>query len=155
MPSPCGKPEDIPGGDHFLRRFIDSENHLEWDADNRRWLPSAASMQFDPDLSGSWREHLEFHELSPSSVIDGNHRYTLVGEWSIEALRDIKFVVTHSPISAIPIGCAHTSVDWPRDAIEPGSRRPDSMKRMSLRNSLGVRMTWVYGDITTPPPEGA
>jgi hypothetical protein len=151
----CGEPEDIPDNDHLLRRFMDSKNHLEWDADNMRWLPSAAAMQFDPDLSTSWKEHLEFHGMGPEAVIAGNDRYSLVGEWPVKTLRDSRLVITHSPSSSGPIDCAHTSVDWPPDAIEPGKRRPNGAMRMSVRNSLSVSISWVYGNITIVPPEGA
>ena len=93
------------------------------------------------------------HGLGPADVLNRDGRYTLVGEWSVRAAREMDFPVAHTPDGSEPIACAHTSVYWPPGAIKSGSKRPDSPTRDSLRNKLVRKMSFAYGEITTPPPE--
>lgn len=55
----CGSTGQLSDFDHFLRKFIPSENHLTWDLDNKCWLPSPAALQFDPGtLARCARRHV-------------------------------------------------------------------------------------------------
>lgn len=128
---------------------------MEWDADNQRWLPAQNQLQFDPELSTYWREHLAIHDQNPEVLLADNLTYTLVGEWEVEAVRQLHFPVEHSPTGEKPPDCAHTSVYWPPDSLTPSQPEPSKAKRRALRGPLAARMTWVYGEITTTPPEGA
>lgn len=132
---------------------MDSKNHLAWDYDNNRYVPNPAALTFDPEMSTRWAEHLEMHGLGPADVLDGDDRYTLVGEWSVQSVRNKEFPVEHTPDASEPLGCAHASIYWPPGSINPGSNRPDGPTRTSLRNFLARQMSLAYGEITTPPPE--
>jgi hypothetical protein len=149
----CGKSQEVPDRDRVWRQLIDSRNHLAWDYDNNRYVPGPVAMAFDPEMSTRWAEHLEMHGLGPADVLNRDGRYTLVGEWSVRAVREMDFPVAHTPDGSEPIACAHTSVYWPPGAIKSGSKRPDSPTRDSLRNKLVKKMSFAYGEITTPPPE--
>jgi hypothetical protein len=60
------------------------------DYDKKAWIPSPEAMQHDPDLSGSWREHLQDrHGLGPASAANEEHR--LVGEWLVGDIRAPEF----------------------------------------------------------------
>ena len=149
--APCGEETELPSADHYLRRFRDSENHLTWDYDKGSWIPAPGSLNFNPDLSGSWREHLTKHGLWPESIArDG---YTLVGQWLIGDARDLNFLVDHTPQGREPIDCAHTSLYWPPDSIKSGKVEPEPSKRKRLRSDLVGHMSWVHGEIRTPPPD--
>ena len=91
--------------------------------------------------------------MGPADVLNGDDKYTLVGEWPVRSAREMDFPVTHTPDGSEPIACAHISVYWPPGAIKSGSKRPDGPTRTSLRNKLVKKMSLAYGEITTPPPE--
>ena len=158
----CGQSSEITDGDRVLRRFIDSPNHLEWDADNSRYVPAGSQMIFDSDtpteardLSTYWREHLSRDELGPEVVLIGHPNYSLVGEWRVAAVRKLRFPVAHTPRGDAPIECAHASIYWPPDSIPPSKMEPGPSRRRMLRSELNREMSWTYGTISTPPPEGA
>ena len=161
----CGQEIPIEDDDHILRRFIDSPNHLEWDADNERFIPAANQLQFDPEpstqsseLSTQSREHLwDVHHLGPEAVLDNNPNYSLVGEWLVDSVRKHKFPVKSTPDLTVegPLGCSHVSIYWPADSIVPPAIEPSKSNRKKLRSQLAREMTWVYGQITIPPPDGA
>lgn len=139
--------------DHLWRQFRDSDDYLVWDYDNQRWLPSPAALQFDPEMSSSWTEHLSDHKIGPDGILDRNKGYSLVGRWQVAALRKLEFPVEHSPCGNRPIDCAHSSVYWPPDAVGEGKREPSKSLRKQLRSDLAAQMTWVLGDIMTDAPE--
>jgi len=123
-----------------------------WDYDKKVWIPSPEALQFDPDLSGSWREHLqERHGLGPASV--STEDYPLVGEWLVDDIRAHNFQVEHTPQGPLPIECAHTSVWWPANMLEPGKIEPNKTIRRRLRSGLAGDMSWVHGEISAQPPD--
>ena len=158
----CGVSNEITNGDRVLRRFIDSPNHLEWDSDNSRYVPAGNQMIFDSDtpeeardLSTYWREHLGRDELGPEALLIGHSNYSLIGEWRVAAVRKLKFPVAHTPRGDVPIECAHASICWPPDSIPPSKMEPSPSRRRILRGELSRELSWAYGTISTPPPEGA
>lgn len=153
MDIPCGEPQEIPVTNRVWRRLVDSKNHLAWDYDNNRYVPSPAALQFNPEMSTRWGEHLKMHGLGVADVLENDDRYTLVGEWSVEEVRKMHFPLEHTPDGDEPLGCAHASIYWPPSAVKAGTKRPDSVTRTSLRNQLVRGMAFVYGEITTPPPD--
>ena len=149
---PCGEKLEVPFDGHFLRRFRDSDNHRVWDYDKKAWVPSPEALQFDPDLSGSWNEHLkESHGLGPASVASDG--YPLVGEWLVSDIRALDFEVEHTPQGSLPIECAHTSVWWPISALKQGKTEPDKPTRRRLRSVLAGDMSWAHGEISAKPPD--
>src|SRR5207237_775432 len=119
--SPCGEPQTIPDDHQVWRRLRDHPDHRTWDDDLQRWLPRVGhpetALQFDPDLSTSWRQHLEIqHGLDPRAVITGT-TYSLVYQVDVGSLRALELTVKHTPPDGPegtrPIGCAHTSAYWP------------------------------------------
>src|SRR5260370_25328854 len=109
-------------------------------------------MQFDPDLSGSWHQHLqERHDLGPGSV--ANDEYPLVGEWLVSDIRTLDFQVEHTPQGPLPIECAHISVLWSASTLKPGQIEPEKTTRRRLRSALAGDMSWVYGEINAQPPD--
>src|SRR5271157_6098757 len=128
-----GIAEEIPDPDHLWRRFIDDPNHITWDGD--RPIPHPVSdvalhmEKGESGLSAYWREHLEYHGLGPESVLEDNEKYGLVGQLGVGNARRIEMVVRHDPEGAVPVGCAHSAVDWPPRLILKGSTRPDKGDR--------------------------
>jgi hypothetical protein len=153
---PCGQTLEIPDGDHLWRKFMDSANHLIWNHDLGRMVPSHAALQFDPDLSSDWREHLELvHQQTASAIVGDDSRYTLVGQFPVGRVRKLDFVVTATPNSIQPFGCAHASVDWPPHTVPEHSIEPTRDVRKQLRNELAREASWVLGTPTVGPPAGA
>jgi hypothetical protein len=141
-----------------VRRFIDSPNHLEWDGDNNRYVPAHSQLQFDPEMSTQWSEHLSrVHQLGPEVILADAPNYSLVGEWSVDAVRKLAFRVanTPDPDGDGPLNCSHASVYWPLASIVPPKTEPSPSKRKKLRNDLNREMTWAFGEISTPPPDGS
>jgi hypothetical protein len=153
MPPPCGEVVELAGQDHLWRQLRDSEQHLAWDYDNNAWLPSPAALQFDPELSTRWAEHLLIHGLGPEDILDKDKGYSLVGQWEISPIRSEHFPVAHTPCGAQPLDCAHSSVYWPPDEIPSGKVEPNRDRRRDLRSTLADEMTWTHGQITTQPPD--
>jgi hypothetical protein len=149
-------PLQIDDGDHLWRRFRDDPNHLVWD-DELGPIPHHevnSVLQFDEDLSTSWREHLEWHHMRPVWVLGENPAYTLVGEISVSAARELDFGITHSSQDIIPIDCAHASVSWPASHIHAPAKRPDKPTRSRLRSQIARNFTFVYGEVKSEPPPG-
>ena len=152
----CGQSNEIPSDSRLMRRFIDSPNHLEWDSDSNRYIPAAKQLQFDPDMSTQWAEHLALkHKLGPEAVLDGNSSYSLVGEWKVDTVLKSQFLVSNTPdlTRTGPLSCSHTSIDWPTSSIVPPKEEPSPKARRKLRSELTREMVWIFGDITTAPPE--
>lgn len=106
-------------------------------------VPKDPPFKFDPDLSMSWREHLErIHQLGASSVTGPRH--PLVFEVNVQSIRQVRFGpgefafrVGHSPQGFNPVECAHASVYWPSNL--------DKVKREMLRVELAHRMFLCHG----------
>jgi hypothetical protein len=117
-------------------------------------MPAPSELQFNPDMSSQWKEHLLRHNLGPESILEGYPSYTLVGEFPVANLRGHHFKVTHSPRDSKPIDCAHTSVNWPPDSIGENRKEPPKGIRNALRRDLTSDFKWVLGT-DAPPPDGA
>jgi len=94
---PCGKIIALPDNDRLWRRFINSKNYWTWDDDLNRYIPNRHYLKFNPDLSSYWNWHLAMHGLGAESVLEGDDRYTIVGELSIGKMRRRDFIVHHTP----------------------------------------------------------
>ncbi len=149
----------IPDTDHLCRRFIDDPNHITWDGE--RPIPHPMSdNSFNMEkgrhgLSTSWRQHIQHHLLGLEVILDGDPRYTLVGEISVTDARAIGMRVDHDPTGDKPIDCAHTSVDWPLNSLAQNSDRPPSPERKLIKNRLATSFRFVHGEVQTPRPDGA
>lgn len=150
---PCGRVGKLPDQDHLWRRFTNSPNHLTWDADLERWIPSLSILQFDPEMSTYWREHLRMHGKGASSVL--TRGYTLVGELDIGKIQRQGFPTRQSPNDEPSIGCAHVSIHWPPESVLQGRTQPSKDQRKLLRMRLASEFIWVYGDVPTSGPAGA
>jgi len=154
--APCGQIIHVPDDDQLWRRFTNSDNHLMWSDNLGRRIPNPAVLRFDPDLSTDWRQHLEaIHCQSPRVLLKGNPGYALVGEFPVGGVRLLRFVVRGTPNTLSSLGCAHASIEWPPDAIPPQRTEPTKDVRRKLRHELAQEVSWVYGDISMVPPEGA
>lgn len=133
---------------------MDDPNQLTWDP-GTGWLPNPRSnaLKFDSDLSTQWRKHLMMHGLGHEAVLDGDERYSLVGEILAGDAREKKFMVSHSPDGDTPIKCSHTSVKWPPESIPPAGTEPTPAQRKALRYELSRKFTLVYGEVHAPKPE--
>lgn len=147
---------EINSEDHLWRRFRDDPNHLVWH-DELGPIPHHevnSVLQFDEDLSTNWREHLERHRIGPAWVLGENASYTLVGEISVLAARNLDFGVVHSSQGIIPIDCSHTSVSWPASQIRSPAKRPDKRTRSKLRSEIAKNFVFIYGEVKSEPPSG-
>jgi hypothetical protein len=152
---PCGRVGELPTEDHLWRRFSSSPNHRTWDADLGRWLPNVGDLQFGPEMSTYWRQHLRMHGKGPLSVLDGYPGYDLVGELAIDEVQLQGFPVRQSPTEEPSVGCAHVSVYWPPGSIPQGHSQPFKDQRKLLRNQLSRELAWVHGDMPKIGPPGA
>jgi hypothetical protein len=161
---PCGKSLPVPNGDKLWRRFIDSKAYWTWDDDLKRWIPNRHYLRFDPELSVFWNRHLTLHGLGPESVLDGDPRFTVVGELDVSDLRkerhvgdlyDLYFPVSHSPNDLSEIGCAHCSVYWPPTAIPEGAEIPTKDNQKRLQTEMARRFSWVHGAPPRDKPNGS
>lgn len=147
----CGVAAPIPDEHRVWRRAMASLHWHTWDSDRQRWLPRGNTVDFDPELSTVWADHMEStHGAGPGSALDGYDRYTLVFEVGVSACRAIRCQVTHSPDGPCPLACAHTLVSMPPE-VSTAHRK----EIKSIRMALGRAMSLVYGTITAPPPPGA
>jgi hypothetical protein len=144
----CGEEQDIPDDSTLLRSVRHHADDLRWDSDRREWLPTDRALQFDPDFSTQWENHLVcVHGLAVDSVVtDGR---PLVFDAEAGDFRSISLGVRHSPMGDEPIECAHSSVDW------PGGREPDKPAKRKLRAGMRRGMRLVHGEISLEAPPGA
>jgi hypothetical protein len=153
----CGElAESIPRDNRLLRRFIDDENHITWEGDRPIPHPLMGnSMQFDPELSTFWREHIEDDGNRIDSVLGRCPEYTLVGEIGVGAALDVPMAVAHDPTDEVPIiGCAHAGVGWSPSTIPAGSHQPTRPEKKRLRAELARGFSFVVGDVHTERPPG-
>jgi hypothetical protein len=108
----------------------------------------------DPDLSACWCQHVRWHHCDVSAVLDADERYTLVGELRISDARSLGFGVRHSPTGQMLLKCAHASVEWPSDKVNPKTGQPGDSVRKALKYDLSRQFRYVHGTLP-PPPEGA
>jgi hypothetical protein len=148
-PAPCGTGAALPDDGQLLRSIAHDPDALEWFADEQRWLPTAKAMQFDPDCSMFWRQHLqEVHDQAPECVTVGKR--PLVFEVRAGSARNLEFGAEHSPDGDTPIACAHSSLEWPG-----GGPQPPKPVRNALRSDLVRHMELIVGEILLPPPPAA
>ncbi len=148
----CGEQDQLEDDQHLWRRVKDDPNMLIWNSDEKRWVPSntnpSNSVQFNPELSTFWREHLEdSHMLTARSIADDELGYTLVFEIMVEVPRKFGATVVHTPTCERPVQCAHTSVFYPND-LNKG-------QRFIFRQELAHSMFLVSGSCHQVPPPGA
>lgn len=146
----CGAVSELDDTHGLWRRVRDDPDDLTWHSEEQRWLPrpEQPSIQFNPDLSCYWREHLvEQHASGPRSAIGSASRYALVFELAAGQARNLRCLVEHSPQGPTVPDCAHSSV-----RREAGLTRAE---RAALRNDLAYAMRLVYGVPTQQPPPGA
>jgi hypothetical protein len=153
---PCGHIDELPIEDRLWRRFSSSPNHRTWDDDLGRWLPNLGDLQFNPELSTYWRQHLRMHGKGPLSLLDASAAYDLVGELTIGEIQMQGFPVRQSPDDEDSSkGCAHVSVYWPPGSIPQGQHQPTKDQRKLLRTQLARELVWVHGDMPKTGPLGA
>ncbi len=159
---PCGKIIALPDNDRLWRRFINSKNYWTWDDDLNRYIPNRHYLKFNPDLSSYWNWHLAMHGLGAESVLEGDDRYTIVGELSIGKMRRRDFIVHHTPRKDTKIGCAHSSVDWPlaiaaRSAttLSKEDRKALLEDQKALQTWIAREFSWIYGGSPMAKPDGA
>lgn len=153
---PCGEVEVLSGSDRLWRRVYDHPDSLEYFPDEDRWLPkgSPPAVQFDPDLSMTWREHLERrHRLGPEAIIaDSGH--ALVFEMSVDDAEILGCAAEHSPVGDEPVDCAHASILYP-PLPNDLTRNQRKSEQAAVRNAVGRAMRRVHGSVTQPKPPGA
>lgn len=146
--SSCGVVAEVEDGDRLWRSAKNHPDWHTWDDDEQRWLPDGYTLRFNPDWSVSWADHLEeVHGLTAEAAAGSEH--PLVYEAVASSARELGMLVTHTPEGSAPLGCAHTSVDY------PGGVKPAKNERNKLRLALARRLERVHGDVSLPPPPGA
>lgn len=131
-----------------------SENHVTWDDIDSQWHPRmeqpSNALQFDPDWSAYWRQHLAHrHQLPVASV--ANESYPLVFQVTASKVLSIeyeghRFAADHSPQGDLPLDCAHCSVTY-EDAAK--------FVRKGLRALLANELQLVWGIPIALKPTGA
>jgi hypothetical protein len=150
--------------DHVWRQARDSEDHYSWHQDDDgNWIArlrvkglkgSMPGLQFDPDLSVQWREHLDLHGYTPQGLVRAKPNLPLIFEANVGDIRAIRtetlerFYVAYTPMDDEPYGCAHVSVLLLL-------RKSQSAERDSLREDLSRLLECRYGTPSVPVPEGA
>lgn len=149
---PCGEVVELDDSQDLWRRVRDHADHLTWNSDDRRWMPRPTppsnALQFDPDMSTSWSQHLQGrHNQGPDAALDYEGRYTLVYGLNVGEARLIGCTVRHSPQASDPPDCAHSSLEWPVPA--------DKSTRKAIRADLSHAMKLVHGESRLEPPPGS
>lgn len=149
---PCGQQDIVGSSDVLWRKTRDHADHLEWYADLGCWLPRVEdpsnALQFNPDLSVLWADHLlGRHEILASSLVAGDEVYNLVFAVDVSAMATLKLRVEHTPTESTPVGCSHVSVWRPESLTKP--------QRKQLKYALQRLMRLVAGEVRRSVPEGA
>ena len=146
MNAKCGVSVPVPSDHHLLRLVRDDPDYVWWSSEQNRYLlrvPGFA-LQFDPDLSTSWAEHLlDLHGRSPEDLVSPKRELAFrarVGE--LQGLEGL--TITHSPEGEEPDGCGHVSVLRP-EGLPKGLRN-------SLSTDIALRMHQVAGTVRSAPP---
>lgn len=108
------------------------------------------------------------HGMGPESVLDGDPRFSVVGQLNIGNLREqfdlhmkglqlsaLSFVVRHSPNELSAIGCAHCSVYYPAGAFCEESTVPRKDIEKALQTDVARRFSWVISGPPIGKPEGS
>lgn len=153
MDLPCGRVGAIDDEHHLWRSVKDDPDCLEWDSDDAQWLPRVQdpsnSVQFNPDLSVFWAEHVEkVHAAGIEVALTPSQGYTLAYSLSAATVRELHLGVVHSPQDDMLPGCAHGSIEYPVP-------RPAKHERRELRYRLARQMRLVAGSPTVRPPPNA
>jgi hypothetical protein len=154
----CGSAEQIPRTDDVWRVVTDDPDHREWDEIDRKWLPRSEhpsnALQFDPDFSSAWRQHLEqLHHETAAVLIDAEAKRTLVFQLPLLAVDDLGLTYAHTPEGSAPPACSHTSVYLPEDAS--GNGKGAKARRKAIRLDVARAMELVMGDLPIEGPPGA
>lgn len=140
----------IARDDHLLRRVLNRSDYLEWHDDFNRWIPSLASVRFDPDgMSAFVARLLMESQQGPEEVstLGGtSSKPAVVYEVELSAVEECGFTAKLSPNEDTPIGHAHSSIPSPGLASED---------ERSARTDLAGRMVLCFGSIALPKPHGA
>ncbi len=113
---------------------------VDYDENQQRWLPLAAAVSFDPDLSVSLESRLVAHGLSADDVAASKHGAVAFG-CTVATVRAMDFGVTYTPgtpPSSVLDEC-HGSV-WADDHWDRGEFK-------SRRNRLRVALTQTGGPL--------
>ena len=155
----------MPDSASLWRQARDTEDHVEWfESDTGQMVPRlrirgtgrAVGMQFDPDLSVVWKDHLTGHSLHEADLTSRNSsRGPLIFQANAGDIRNLRaegkrFYVVYTPTDDDPFGCSHVSVL----ELFKKSRDTDAA-RNALRTDLQKLMKLVWGDCTVPVPDGA
>ena len=112
------------------------------------------ALQFDPDLSVHWREHIELHSLGLSHLVRFKAGAPLVFQAIVGEVRGLRsddgrqMYVAYTPTNEPTFGCSHASVLLL-------VRDRDKQARDELREDLRPLWRLVYGTPTLALPEGA
>ena len=156
----------VPDADHLWRQARDQEDYVHWcQTDDDKWIPrlrvtplkqgGPMGLQFNPDLSVVWREHLATHSLAVEHLVDITPERTLIFETSAEVIRSLRapdgrrFYVAYTPTDDEPLGCSHASI------LELFDKKANKAASMSLRTDLSEALSLVYGTFSGEIPEGA
>lgn len=147
--APCGEVAELPSDDSIWRLAKDSLDVLIWSDEQQRWLlrvPGNA-IQFDPDLSTLWREHiLVVHSRGPDAVCEQPPGRSILFQAVIGALIDLGLGVRHTPQEG-EHGCAHVSFDRPHPLTKP--------ERRELSMNIADVLVHVAGVITCLRPSSS
>lgn len=111
-------------------------------------------LQFDPDLSVRWKEHLVLHSYSASDLVTFNPERPLVFEANVGDVRALRmddnkrFYVAYTPMDDEPFGCAHVSVLMLM-------KSNDKAAISSFKSDLSSLFKVSFGEATVKAPEGA
>jgi hypothetical protein len=149
--------------DYVFRLAKDVEDDYEWHRDDDgNWTPKLRvspvkgrqpGLQFNPDFSVQWREHLGMHSKGASDLVAATNR-PLVFEANVGEIRKLRaegirrFYVAYTPTDEEPLGCAHVSVLLLLD-------KELKAASLSLRTDLSNLLALVHGTPSIPVPEGA
>jgi len=133
-------PDAARDDDVIHRRVLPRGDMVKYDQNQQRWLPLAAAVRFDPDLSVSLESRLVARGLSADEVAASKPGAVAYG-CTVAAVRALAFGVTYTPV--IPPSSAldecHGSVwrddHWDRDEFK------------SRRNRLRVALTQTGGPV--------
>jgi hypothetical protein len=146
----------IPEHHHLWRRFIDDPNHVTWDGDQPLFRPlSMRIAQGEDGLSCAWAEHLNQDRCKPGALLEGNEKYTLVGEVPVRSVGMLEMPVLHDPKGSDPVACAHSLVKWPPGSFAYPSTRPDKPERNRLLLELSRSFSLVHGKVMSSTPPGS
>lgn len=164
----CDRHIGIPDGDHVWRRVKNGKYTVVYDGNENRIKvriekPTEKNVQynppiqFDPDVSVNWVEHLQLHGKSHLDLTEDPKEAPLIFQAKVCDLRalrplgeDKRVHVVYTPNSSIPIDCSHSSI------LPMGFHADKNADKILVREALQNVLFLVHG---TPVegiiPEGA